>query len=120
MKGPGAHAFVAAARGGRLIPAHVQPKACTPMDAASAPQGPIFIVGCHRSGTTLLRLVLDSHPDVSCGPETRFLTELLAITGDKQWPHLQQYGLPRAWWQQRIAEFFGSVHGEYARRRGKR
>jgi hypothetical protein len=90
------------------------------MDAASAPQAPIFIVGCHRSGTTLLRLVLDSHPDISCGPETRFLTELLAITSDEQWPHLQQYGFPKAWWHQRIAEFFGSVHSEYARRRGKR
>jgi len=34
---------------------------------------PIFVVGCHRSGTTLFRLILDSHPAISCGPETRFL-----------------------------------------------
>jgi hypothetical protein len=89
------------------------------MDAASLPQTPIFIVGCHRSGTTLLRLVLDSHPSISCGPETRFLTELLAITSEENWPHMRQYGFPRTWWHERIAEFFASVHGEYARRRGK-
>ena len=27
-------------------------------------QAPIFIVGCQRSGTTLLRLVLDSHRNI--------------------------------------------------------
>jgi len=37
---------------------------------------PIFVVGCHRSGTTLFRLILDSHPAISCGPETRFLADL--------------------------------------------
>jgi hypothetical protein len=28
--------------------------------------GRFFIVGCQRSGTTLLRLILECHPDVSC------------------------------------------------------
>lgn len=34
---------------------------------------PIFIVGAQRSGTTLLRLLLDAHPQLSVGPETSFL-----------------------------------------------
>jgi hypothetical protein len=34
---------------------------------------PIFIGGVHRSGTTLLSLILDSHPAVICGPELDFL-----------------------------------------------
>jgi len=34
---------------------------------------PIFIGGCPRSGTTLLRVMLDSHPDVACGSELRLV-----------------------------------------------
>ena len=35
------------------------------------PSGPIFIGGAGRSGTTLLRVMLDSHPRISCGPELK-------------------------------------------------
>jgi hypothetical protein len=31
---------------------------------------PIVLGGCGRSGTTLLRLTLDSHPRICCGPES--------------------------------------------------
>jgi len=34
---------------------------------------PIFIVGCPRSGTTLLRLVIHSHPNIVIPPENRFM-----------------------------------------------
>jgi hypothetical protein len=34
--------------------------------------GPIFIVGAPRSGTTLLAAMLDAHPSLDCGPESRF------------------------------------------------
>ena len=33
------------------------------------PAAPIIVGGCPRSGTTLLRLMLDSHPNITCGPE---------------------------------------------------
>ncbi len=33
---------------------------------------PIIIGGCPRSGTTLLRRILDTHPDIACGPESTF------------------------------------------------
>lgn len=36
-----------------------------------------FIVGSGRSGTTLMRAMLDSHPEVAVPPETYFITELL-------------------------------------------
>ena len=36
-----------------------------------------FIVGSGRSGTTLVRAMLDSHPDLAVPPETYFVTELL-------------------------------------------
>ena len=32
---------------------------------------PIFIGGAGRSGTTLLRVMLDSHPRIYCGPELK-------------------------------------------------
>ncbi len=37
---------------------------------------PFFIVGSARSGTTLLRMMLNAHPDVSVPPESRFVVEL--------------------------------------------
>ncbi|MDQ3766392.1 MAG: sulfotransferase, partial [Actinomycetota bacterium] len=37
---------------------------------------PFFIVGSARSGTTLLRLMLNAHPEVAIPPESRFITEM--------------------------------------------
>lgn len=35
---------------------------------------PIFLLGVPRSGTTLLRMMMDSHPDIMCGPEAPWIT----------------------------------------------
>lgn len=35
-----------------------------------------FIVGCERSGTTLLRLMLDAHPQLAIPPESYFIVDL--------------------------------------------
>ena len=37
----------------------------------------IFIGGMPRSGTTLMRVLMDSHPEVSCGEETRVIPKFL-------------------------------------------
>ncbi|MGH2808694.1 MAG: sulfotransferase family protein [Actinomycetota bacterium] len=37
---------------------------------------PFFIVGSARSGTTLLRVILNAHSEVAVPPESRFVTEL--------------------------------------------
>ena len=37
---------------------------------------PLFIVGCSRSGTTLLRLMLTQHPQLHIPPESEFLLSL--------------------------------------------
>lgn len=37
----------------------------------------IFIGGMPRSGTTLLRVLLDAHPDIRCGEETRVIPRVL-------------------------------------------
>ena len=39
-----------------------------------------FVVGVGRSGTTLLRLMLDAHPDLAMPPETGFVPDLIAAT----------------------------------------
>ena len=36
-------------------------------------KGPIFLVGCPRSGTTLLQQMLDAHPAIAIAPETHFI-----------------------------------------------
>lgn len=83
-----------------------------------ATRSPIFIVGCQRSGTTGLRLMLDSHPNISCGPETRFLRDLEPITGS-EWHRISRFGFPREYWLAKTADFFDSFQSEYAAARGK-
>lgn len=39
----------------------------------------IFIGGVPRSGTTLMRAMLDAHPDVRCGQETRVIPRILQL-----------------------------------------
>lgn len=79
---------------------------------------PIFLVGCQRSGTTMLRLVLDSHSHISCGPETRFLADLERVVGP-DWKRLSQYGYSQEEWLERIGDFFDGLQADYARAHGK-
>ena len=44
--------------------------------AARTPQPVPFVVGVNRSGTTLLRMMLDSHPELAVPPETHFIPAL--------------------------------------------
>jgi hypothetical protein len=43
---------------------------------------PIFIVGTHRSGTSLLRRVLDSHRHIACPPESFWLRHFTPLLND--------------------------------------
>jgi hypothetical protein len=45
--------------------------------AAPAP----FVVGVGRSGTTLLRLMLDAHPQLAIPPETHFIPQFIQASG---------------------------------------
>ena len=57
----------------------------------------IFIGGVPRSGTTLMRAMLDAHDEVRCGEETRVVPRILQVSFFKQflkflsfWIHLQR------------------------------
>lgn len=39
---------------------------------------PIIVGGCHRSGTSLVRRILDAHSRIHCGPEIKFLSDFFS------------------------------------------
>lgn len=79
---------------------------------------PIFVIGSPRSGTTLLRLVLDSHPRISCGEETHFLRDLHSVVG-RHWDLVATYGLERDWWLARLRGLYEDFQREVLTRSGK-
>jgi hypothetical protein len=46
------------------------------MSRASRSDWPIVVGGCPRSGTSLLRRILDCHSRIRCGPEVKFFSDL--------------------------------------------
>ncbi len=50
---------------------------------------PIFLVGAERSGTTVLRLMLDHHPQIAWCNEFEYAVDRISETGE--WPNLHQY-----------------------------
>lgn len=50
---------------------------------------PVFIVGAERSGTTMFRLMLDHHPEITVIPEFEYVVDLLAER--ETWPSLEQF-----------------------------
>lgn len=56
---------------------------------------PVFVVGMARSGTTLLRSVLDSHPGLAVAPETHFLNKWLPRFGPQGF---ERDDVVRAFW----------------------
>jgi hypothetical protein len=49
--------------------------------ARTMADGPIFVVGVARSGTTLLSAMLSAHSHLDCGPESRFFARLRHLDG---------------------------------------
>lgn len=57
---------------------------------AELPQAPVFILTTSRSGSTLARFILDSHPDLACPPETSVSAALAQLA--RVWGILEDTG----------------------------
>ncbi|VDM60535.1 unnamed protein product [Angiostrongylus costaricensis] len=77
-----------------------------------------------RSGTTLMRAMLDAHPDVRCGEETRVIPRILGLNSQwrksaKEWNRLQEAGVTDEVLKSAVASFIIQViagHGAPAPR----
>ncbi|KAK0178749.1 hypothetical protein PV327_007612 [Microctonus hyperodae] len=84
----------------------------------------IFIGGVPRSGTTLMRAMLDAHPEVRCGQETRIIPRILQmrthwLKSERENVRLVEAGISKEVMDGAIAAFCLEViarHGEPAPR----
>lgn len=93
-------------------------------------KGPIFILGVARSGTTLLSLMLDSHPHIAVGRETGIMQAAHHLFGDNslqddpEWKFdfewYKTYGVDRAGFSVYVRNFLNSFFMDYAVKQGKK
>ncbi|HEV2376080.1 MAG TPA: sulfotransferase [Streptosporangiaceae bacterium] len=97
--------------------------------APEACRSPVFILTASRSGSTLLRFILDSHPDLACPPETSIASVCAGLA--RTWDILESAGSgsgrpvhealplpPHA--AVAVREAIDRVYGRYLQRRGKK
>lgn len=86
--------------------------------------GPLFVVGSMRSGSTMLRLILDSHPEIAISPETGFMGALLATKTIPNWKNGKDWYRRLDWtdeeFDDRLREFYAGMFERYAAAQGKR
>ena len=89
-------------------------------EARRSTERPIFVIGVHRSGTTLVRLVLDSHSRIACPPESFFLLSERALLDDaKALEGLLAMGFKREHVVSRLREHVAYFFEMYAASKGK-
>ena len=78
---------------------------------------PAFVVGCPRSGTTLVKMMLDAHPNISCGPETLFMRHIADL--ESQHLRLTQFLITEEEWHAHLRDLFLWLHVRRAAQLGK-
>ena len=85
--------------------------------------GPVFVVGSMRSGSTMLRLILDSHPRIAVPPETGFMGAVSATKRIPEWKFgdgwYERLGWTEAEVDERLREFYDGMFRRYAAAQGK-
>lgn len=86
----------------------------------------IFVGGFPRSGTTLMRAMLDAHPDIRCGQETRVIPKILLnipkilnLFNDREKRRREEAGVTQELLDSAVAALIGEIiakHGEPAPR----
>ncbi len=94
---------------------------------------PIFIVGCARSGTTLLRTMLNNHPAVAIPVESLFMIDYLRAANNRPIERFQKLVLQESEFQEwqiditlqdlvpqrTVANLLTYLHEQYAHKNGK-
>jgi hypothetical protein len=85
-------------------------------------QLPIFIIGCPRSGTTLVRVILDSHPHICCGPEMHVISALESCQKQitSKWKQLKPYGVSKDEFNKKISEIYTVFLNRYVEEKKKK
>lgn len=87
------------------------------------PRPPIIIGGAPRSGTTLLRLIVDSHPNIVCGPEMKILPAICQAFFDHNRIYgaylTEQFGIARATHARVFGDHIRGILEDYRLRSGK-
>jgi glycosyltransferase involved in cell wall biosynthesis len=86
---------------------------------------PIVVGGFYRSGTTLLRRMLDAHPNIHCGPELKFLKDFHGDYLDDPLAHGRFFTTARSYGaEDELLRLFGAafveMHVRAAKSAGKR
>ena len=89
----------------------------------TGPSAPLFIVGSMRSGSTMLRLMLDSHPHIAIPSETGFMGAAVAAHRIPDWNFgegwYERLGWSAAEMDERLRDFYDGMFRRYAAEQGK-
>jgi hypothetical protein len=85
------------------------------------PSGHIFVGGAGRSGTTLMRVLLDAHRRICCGPELKVLPPVCALyqTISALPPVMKAYEITRADVQGFLRQLIDNLSANFRRASGK-
>ena len=91
------------------------------MDAQEYCRNPIFLIGVHRSGTSLVRRLFNAHPNIACPPETFYLKHYCQLFKDPMTSAgMRGFGYSAEETRKIIARQASSFHEAYRIAEGKK